>query len=174
MAMPFHDVHSLSKTHVWGFEQFGLAYTETNDDLTTDDYWGNEDICTTQAPGGLLTAKDPIRFRGGDANLYGYVMADPINFVDENGESWLSDTLKEIGDYFAHLGKLAKATAFSAAGYLLDAFEAKETIEEFDEEIESIKESERTSDKEEAIDVIIEELGGKREDWIRGPHNICK
>jgi len=32
-------------------------------------------------------SKDPIRFQGGDSNLYGYVMGDPVNFVDINGNS---------------------------------------------------------------------------------------
>jgi RHS repeat-associated protein len=31
---------------------------------------------------GRWTNKDPIRFGGGDTNLYGYVMQDPVNFVD--------------------------------------------------------------------------------------------
>jgi hypothetical protein len=34
---------------------------------------------------GRWTAKDPIRFRGGDANLYTYVAADPTNHIDRNG-----------------------------------------------------------------------------------------
>ncbi len=34
---------------------------------------------------GRWTAKDPIRFAGGDSNLYGYVLGDPINFIDPNG-----------------------------------------------------------------------------------------
>jgi RHS repeat-associated protein len=34
---------------------------------------------------GRWTAKDPIRFRGGDANLYGYTFADPVNFIDPPG-----------------------------------------------------------------------------------------
>lgn len=34
---------------------------------------------------GRWTAKDPIRFNGGDANLYGYVMSDPVNFIDPSG-----------------------------------------------------------------------------------------
>ncbi len=32
-----------------------------------------------------FTAKDPILFRGGDANLYAYVGNDPVNWVDPNG-----------------------------------------------------------------------------------------
>ena len=34
---------------------------------------------------GRWTAKDRIRFAGGDANLYGYVFADPVNLVDPSG-----------------------------------------------------------------------------------------
>ena len=33
------------------------------------------------------TSKDPIRFAGGDANLYGYVLGDPVNLVDIFGLS---------------------------------------------------------------------------------------
>jgi len=35
---------------------------------------------------GRWTAKDPIRFAGGDANLYGYVVGNPVNLVDPNGQ----------------------------------------------------------------------------------------
>jgi RHS repeat-associated protein len=34
---------------------------------------------------GRWTTKDPIRFEGNDANLYGYVLADPINNLDPYG-----------------------------------------------------------------------------------------
>ena len=34
---------------------------------------------------GRWTAKDPILFTGGDTNLYGYVLGDPVNFVDSEG-----------------------------------------------------------------------------------------
>ncbi|GEM_PF-6639895 len=34
---------------------------------------------------GKWTAKDPIGFAGGDSNLYGYVLGDPVNFVDPTG-----------------------------------------------------------------------------------------
>jgi len=34
---------------------------------------------------GRWTAKDPILFNGGDANLYGYVLADPVNLIDPSG-----------------------------------------------------------------------------------------
>ena len=34
---------------------------------------------------GKWTAKDPIGFNGGDTNLYGYVLGDPVGFVDALG-----------------------------------------------------------------------------------------
>jgi RHS repeat-associated protein len=37
---------------------------------------------------GRWTAKDPIFFAGGDTDLYGYVLNDPINLVDQDGLLW--------------------------------------------------------------------------------------
>tara|TARA_B100001248_G_scaffold152814_1_gene114903 strand:- start:2345 stop:2986 length:642 start_codon:yes stop_codon:yes gene_type:complete len=34
---------------------------------------------------GRWISKDPIGFDGGDTNLYGYVLNDPVNFVDPSG-----------------------------------------------------------------------------------------
>jgi RHS repeat-associated protein len=34
---------------------------------------------------GRWTAKDPIGFAGGDVNLYGYVLNDPVNWTDSSG-----------------------------------------------------------------------------------------
>ena len=34
---------------------------------------------------GRWLSKDPILFAGGDTNLYGYVMSDPVNFIDPTG-----------------------------------------------------------------------------------------
>jgi RHS repeat-associated protein len=36
---------------------------------------------------GRWTAKDPILFEGGDLNLYGYALHDPINFTDADGKA---------------------------------------------------------------------------------------
>lgn len=38
-----------------------------------------------EASTGKWTAKDPIQFAGGDSNLYGYVLTDPVNFIDASG-----------------------------------------------------------------------------------------
>jgi RHS repeat-associated protein len=43
---------------------------------------------------GRWTAKDPIGFAAGDTNLYGYVLADPINAVDPSGLFSLLDGLQ--------------------------------------------------------------------------------
>ncbi len=43
--------------------------------------------------GGRFSAKDPIRFDGGDTNLYGYVLADPVNAADPKGEYGLIGAL---------------------------------------------------------------------------------
>ncbi len=34
---------------------------------------------------GRWTARDPIGFDGGDTNLYGYVLGDPVNGIDPDG-----------------------------------------------------------------------------------------
>ena len=38
---------------------------------------------------GKWTAKDPIDFKGGDTNLFNYTGADPVNYIDPEGESYL-------------------------------------------------------------------------------------
>jgi RHS repeat-associated protein len=37
---------------------------------------------------GRWTAKDPIGFAGGDTNFYGYVLNDPLNWIDAKGTYW--------------------------------------------------------------------------------------
>ncbi len=46
-------------------------------------------------------SKDPILFAGGDTNLYGYVLQDPINLIDPSG---LEATLYIALPYHAVLG----------------------------------------------------------------------
>lgn len=46
---------------------------------------------------GKWTAKDPIDFAGGDSNLYGYVLGDPVGFVDPTGENPLLPLFVRVG-----------------------------------------------------------------------------
>ena len=38
---------------------------------------------------GRWLGKDPLLFGGGDTNLYGYVLQDPVNLVDPWGLAWI-------------------------------------------------------------------------------------
>jgi hypothetical protein len=49
--------------------------------------------------------RDPIRFDGDGPNLYAYVLNDPINRVDSNGEGFV-DCGKAIARYLECKGKL--------------------------------------------------------------------
>jgi RHS repeat-associated protein len=57
---------------------------------------------------GRWTTKDPMRFEGGDTNLYGYVLGDPVNFVDVYG--YYEETVDEV----TKLGNAAKANRDAA------------------------------------------------------------
>lgn len=46
---------------------------------------------------GRWTSKDPIGFEGGDPNLYGYVLGDPVNLVDPDGYLPLPIALSLLG-----------------------------------------------------------------------------
>jgi RHS repeat-associated protein len=64
-----------------GFQPFGFA-GGLYDQHTKLTRFGARDY---DAETGRWTAKDPIRFRGGDINLYGYVLNDPVNGIDPWG-----------------------------------------------------------------------------------------
>jgi len=78
------------------YDSFGTITNDTNPTLhVTLGFAGglyDEDTKLTRfgyrdydAYTGKWTAKDPIGFAGGDANLYGYVLGDPVNGVDPEG-----------------------------------------------------------------------------------------
>ena len=64
-----------------GFQPFGFAGGVYDQHMQFTRFGARDYNAVT----GRWTAKDPIRFAGGDANLYGYVLADPINLVDPSG-----------------------------------------------------------------------------------------
>ena len=64
-----------------GFQPFGFA-GGLYDQHTGLTRFGARDY---DAQTGRWTVKDPLRFAGGDTNLYGYVLTDPINNKDSLG-----------------------------------------------------------------------------------------
>jgi RHS repeat-associated protein len=74
----FGNVISDSKP---GFQPFGFAGGLYDQDTKLARF-GARDY---DPHSGRWTAKDPILFRGGDANLYGYVLNDPVNLLDPAG-----------------------------------------------------------------------------------------
>ena len=64
-----------------GFQPFGYAGGLYDPDTRLVRF-GARDY---DAEVGRWTAKDPIRFAGGDTNLYGYVVNDPVNLIDPLG-----------------------------------------------------------------------------------------
>jgi len=65
---------------------------------------------------GRWTAKDPIRFAGGDGNLYGYVGGDPVNWGDPSG---LKVTIGGDSAFQNAVNAALNKIASSASGQLL-------------------------------------------------------
>jgi RHS repeat-associated protein len=77
----YDEFGSISQDTNPGFQPFGFA-GGLHDNQTKLTRFGARDY---DAENGRWTTKDPIRFGGGDTNLYGYVLSDPINLVDPSG-----------------------------------------------------------------------------------------
>jgi len=113
------------------YDEFGNVLTDTNPGFTPFGFAGclydqDTKLCRFgardyDASTGRWTAKDPILFAGGDANLYGYVFNDPINYIDPEGKTPLlvfgPIIAYEIGyDIGTFLNTLAQTGSISAAG----------------------------------------------------------
>jgi RHS repeat-associated protein len=97
---PFGRVLSDSNS---GFQPFGFA-GGLYDPATGLTHFGAREY---DAQVGRWTSADPISFAGGDANLYGYVLGDPVNLVDPEGLLRVIPTLQEVSDFSAGFGDAA-------------------------------------------------------------------
>ncbi|GEM_PF-2378082 len=76
-----------------GFQPFGFAGGLYDPDTGLVRFGARDYDAVT----GRWTAKDPIRFGGGDTNMYAYVGANPINRVDPLGLYWFRQSWQTPG-----------------------------------------------------------------------------
>jgi RHS repeat-associated protein len=79
-----------------GFQPFGFA-GGIYDQQTQLVRFGSRDY---DAQTGRWTAKDSRLFSGGDTNLYGYVLNDPINLRDPNGQDALEAFWERVWNWY--------------------------------------------------------------------------
>ena len=79
--MDYDDWGNVSNDTNPGFQPFGFAGGIYDRDTGLVRFGARDYDPET----GRWTAKDPIKFKGGDSNLYGYVLDDPTNFFDPSG-----------------------------------------------------------------------------------------
>ena len=63
---------------------------------------------------GRWTTRDPLGFAGGDTNLYGYVLQDPVDWIDESGLYW--EYSQSTGNLY-YVNNQTGATALISRGY---------------------------------------------------------
>jgi len=92
-----------------GFQPFGYAGGLYDTDSKLVHFGARE----YDASVGRWLSKDPILFAGGDTNLYGYVLQDPVNFIDPDGKKSLASF---IAGFTTPNQQLALGTFTAAVG----------------------------------------------------------
>lgn len=99
LGSPVQVINSVSGNIVQEikYDEFGIIISDTNPGFTVFGFAGclydqDTKLCRFGARDydasiGRWLSKDPILFAGGDTNLYGYVLQDPINYIDTDGLS---------------------------------------------------------------------------------------
>ena len=127
------------------YDEFGRVLEDTNPSFQPFGFAGGLYDADTglvrfgardyDAETGRWTTKDPIRFSAEDTNLYGYVMSDPVNYIDSNGlqqSSWyppdwtvwecvLSNIEELAGEAADAAGEAATILAIQTGRYLFIA-----------------------------------------------------
>lgn len=73
---------------------------------------------------GRWLSKDPIRFNGGDTNLYGYTLQDPINLIDPAGNVAILPVVAIIGGAGIAQGLGAAIGTIAVGGTVAEAWSA--------------------------------------------------
>ncbi len=79
--MDYNDLGKVTSDTNQGFQHFGFAGGIYDGQSKLVKFGAREYDAET----GRWTSKDPILFDGGDTNLYGYVLQDPVNLIDPDG-----------------------------------------------------------------------------------------
>lgn len=87
----------LSETHVGASPHPGHAALWAAAHLTAESPWRIRRGYDDDVVAGLFTAKDPIGFNGDGPNLYEYVLSDPINGFDPEGQFSLTEGVATVG-----------------------------------------------------------------------------
>jgi RHS repeat-associated protein len=91
-----------------GFQPFGFAGGLYDKDTKLVRFGARDYDAQT----GRWMAKDPIRFEGGDTNLYRYVLSDPINLHDPYGlDAAIADSCQRAEAWHEFFKKRNKAVA---------------------------------------------------------------
>jgi len=92
-----------------GFQPFGFAGGLYDPDTKLTRFGARDYDAET----GRWTAKDPISFAGGDTNLYGYVLNDPVNWLDPWGLEFIAG---EEGQQIVDMAKSWEKTPYLFGG----------------------------------------------------------
>ncbi|MET1257476.1 RHS repeat domain-containing protein, partial [Aliikangiella maris] len=120
------DIANGDVVHQMDYDEFGNVTLDTNPGFQPFGFAGgiyDRDTGLTRfgardydPQAGRWTSKDPIRFNGGDSNIYGYVFSDPVNWIDLNGlwPEFLDNAKKKAKDrnkttYDSHKEQHSKA-----------------------------------------------------------------
>jgi RHS repeat-associated protein len=139
-----------------GFQPFGFAGGLYDQDTRLLRFGARDYDPAT----GRWTSKDPIRFNGGDTNLYGYVLNDPINFFDPTG----------LQQFMLDPGEIQKKLADKAAK------EAKKNVAPGarDEYKKLIKEDEKSAKEVEKTSCTVKDVTKGLNDGVTGKESAPK